>query len=443
VKSPHPNTTETIDQVVASSLCTRCGACVGVCPHKAITWDRLFFPQTNEKCNHCGICLKVCGGKEVDFPGFCRLHYGKDEDLTANAIGPLRYSVATCCTDEQVRQAGSSGGLASQIVISLLAQSEIDGAVMVGFAADNPLRPEARIVRNREEVLACAQSKYTLFPVAHVYGEIAKVPGKYAVVGLPCQIHSLFRWMDMNHRLRERVVLIIGLFCHANLGPEVVGDVLGVKGLSPEDIGKFEFRGGTWPGGIRAHLRDGTIIPLHKGDIKDGAFNYLNKLYIAERCLLCTDFSAELSDIAVSDPWLRDPQGNYLFQGGWSVGHVRTERGHLALRAMIDRGELESRELPAGIVEKNNRSLTHYKKRGVFIRLERRRLQGRPVPEYHLTPPPLAFADRSREFVHRLSLLGRRPAGLRRMLLRFGLSDMGWHLGRCKAHLKKWNHRLF
>ena len=379
---------------------------------------------------------------EVDFPRYAERQYGAPQTLTEDAIGPLLYSAAAYSTDPKVRAAGSSGGLAGQIVISLLDRGEIDGAVLVGYSQEDPLQPLARIARRRSEVLGCSQSKYSLFPVAHVYAEMIRTPGRYAVVGLPCQIHSLYRWQDIERRLLDRVVLIIGLFCHANLDPEVIPDLLLLKGLRKDDVARLEFRGGRWPGGIRAVLKDGSVIPLHQGDIKDGAFNYLNRLYIAKRCLLCIDFSAELSDIAISDPWLRDERGEYMFRDGWSLAHVRTMRGDRILRAMLERKEIVTQQVERSLVVKNNRAITQHKKRGAFIRILRRRKRGRPIPEYRINPPNLSAGDYAHEWAYQVSLFGRYMGWPRPVLLRLAFSSIGRQFSRLKAAIKQWKYRI-
>lgn len=434
--------TSNIDEVVSSGLCTRCGACYGICSQDAVRWDENFFPHSNEKCNKCGNCLRVCGGREVDFPRYVMKHYGKPHVLTENAIGPVLYSMACHSTDPEIRRKGASGGIVSQILISLIQNHEIDGALVSGFSPDNPLQPRAVIAKSREDILKCVQSKYTLFPVSHLYSEIAAATGKYAVVGLPCQLHSMFRWMEVNPKLYEKVALIIGLFCHANLEKEALYDLLKIRKILPDNVHLLEFRGGEWPGRIQVVLKNGDTVPLHSGDIKDGAFNYLNKLYIARRCLLCTDFSAELSDIAVSDPWLRDNRGEYMFHGGWSVAHIRTERGQGIIRKMIRDSEITAEEVDSETIIRNNKSLTQYKKRGAFIRLERLKRKGRAFPEYHLQPPAISLMNRLREYLFQVSLAGMYVRLLRQPVLRILFSPLGEGIMLCKKRVKKLKYQF-
>ena len=430
-----------IDSVVGSVLCTRCGACYGVCPQGSINWNEDLFPYTTDKCTNCGLCLKVCGGIEVDFPKYTKKIYSTPQSLTSNAIGPVLYSEAAYSVNKTIRSKSSSGGLVSQILVSLLEWNMIDGAVVVGFSEKNPLEPEARIARSYDDVIQCSQSKYSLFPVCHIYEEIIKTPRRYAVVGLPCQIHSLFRWQEISEELGERVVLVIGLFCHMNLEPAAIYDILNIKKIRKDDIERLEYRGGKWPGGIRVTLKDGSIIPLHKGNIKDGAFNYLNKLYVAERCLLCTDFSAELSDISISDPWIRDENGRYLLEGGWSLAHIRTVRGDNVFTRLKASKSIVSKRIDASLVIKSNRSMTNHKKRGAFIRINRLIKKGRPYPEYFLKPPQLVFSDYIREILFQMSLVGWHLKKLRKPLLRIAFSAAGGFIGYIKEIVQRWRHR--
>ncbi len=433
-----------INDVVAFELCTRCGACGGVCPQDAIAWDSDYFPTVTETeaCTGCQLCLAVCGGLEVNFPVLSQLHYGALQNFTHNAIGPIINSVVAHSTNEIVRKKGASGGLASQIVISLLENGEIDGAVVVGFSANDPLKPVAQIAKTREQVLACAQSKYFIFPVAHVYSEIIRSPGRYAVVGLPCQLHSLFRWQQISKKLRERIALKVGLVCHANLDPVVIKDLLKVKRVKKEEIAMFEFRGGRWPGGICVTKKDNSVVPLHKWGIKDGAFNYLNKLYVSDRCLLCIDYSAELSDVSIADPWLRDKRGDYIFRGGWSLAHIKTERGNRVLTMLEQKGDINVQQVDHKLVVRNARAMTYHKKRGAFIRLKKKAQNGMPVPDYHISPPSLTLHDHFREHIYQITLIGKKIRLLRKPLLRLAFSRYGDLFSQFKMKIKKWKYRF-
>ena len=88
------------------------------------------------------------------------------------------------------------------------------------------------IARTREAILGAMKSKYAISPTNSVYSELIKVPGRYALVGLPCQIHGYVKAAELDERLKERVVLTIGLYCHAAIEHEafeVIWEALGDK----------------------------------------------------------------------------------------------------------------------------------------------------------------------------------------------------------------------
>lgn len=54
-----------IGNVINESLCTGCGACIQICPIKAIKMkpndEGFLYPEINEsQCTHCELCKKVC-----------------------------------------------------------------------------------------------------------------------------------------------------------------------------------------------------------------------------------------------------------------------------------------------------------------------------------------------------------------------------------------------
>ena len=116
-----------------------------------------------------------------------------------------------------------------------------------------------------------------------------------------------------DQRIRERVVLTIGLFCHAAIEHEafeIIWDSLGAK---KDRAVKFVSRIGKHPGAPHIELDDGSMHPVYFGN-KRGfrpssmeMINILYRLYTPERCLTCFDGLAEFADIAVGDPWMAPP----------------------------------------------------------------------------------------------------------------------------------------
>ena len=69
------------------------------------------------------------------------------------------------------------------------------------------------ICRSPAEVAGCRGSKYDVVAVNTLLRTVLDEPGRYVLVGLPCHIQGLRLAQRRSRRLRERVVLALGIFC--------------------------------------------------------------------------------------------------------------------------------------------------------------------------------------------------------------------------------------
>ena len=87
------------------------------------------------------------------------------------------------------REQGSSGGMVSWVAAELLRTGAVDGVAHV--TAEDPASGHFfryRISRSPDEVGRGAKSRYYPVELSGVLREIRAVPGRYAIVGLPCFI---------------------------------------------------------------------------------------------------------------------------------------------------------------------------------------------------------------------------------------------------------------
>lgn len=401
-------------------LCTRCGTCGGICPTGAIEVREDFYPSLiAEKCTACGLCAKVCPGGSVDFNVLSQRLFGsefKNEKYTG------RYLEAYIghSTDDDIRSGASSGGVVTQLLVHLLETGSIKGAIVVAMDEENPLVGKAYIARNRQELMPSRQSKYTIVPVNRVLAEIREDEGPYALVGLPCHVHGFRKWANLNRKLEKIVPIVIGLYCVTNLEPVVTADLLKIAGLTNSHVTGFEFRGGEWPGQIRARDENGKYHALHYSNFKDGAINYLTRLYSPTRCKLCTDGSAEFADISVADGWTRGNNGKYLYHR-MSTILVRTEQGRKILKSAVDSGVLFVQSIDHDSIYRTHIGLQKQKKRDAPARIERLRRKGRIVPEYNMRWEGTLSDSLHERFSSLVMLLGKFPF-LRFMVLKLLLS---------------------
>ena len=129
----------------------------------------------------------------------------------------------------------------------------------VGLDAENPLRAVGVVCRTPHEVAACRGSKYNVVPVNSLLRHVLDEPGRYILVGLPCHIQGLRLAQRRSRRLRERVVLSLGIFCGLTNEPRATEVAALQAGIDPDELAGVSYRGPGWPGGMRLQARDGRV----------------------------------------------------------------------------------------------------------------------------------------------------------------------------------------
>jgi len=360
---------KTVKSVVKKNLCTGCGTCVALCPNEAIKLTinekkGIYVPELNEeKCNNCGICYEICPGHEVDFKQLNLEIFGKEpEDIL---IGNYLNCYIGHSTDHDIRYNSASGGLVTQLLIFALEEGIIDGALVTRMKKDNPLEPEPFIARNKEKIIEASKSKYCPVPANVALKEIleSEEGERFAVVGLPCHIHGIRKAEQINKKLREKIVLHIGIFCsHVPnfLGTELLLERMNIK---REEVIKLDYRGEGWPGSMKICLKDRELLLL----LPDyWGFVGLD-FFTPNRCLMCSDGVCELADISFGDAWLPELSDDKI---GKSIIISRNEIGEQLLQAMKFKNKVEINKIGAKQVIQSQQSTLYSKKKNLNSRIK-------------------------------------------------------------------------
>ncbi len=388
-----------IAEIVQEDLCVRCGACVAICPTDALAVGRKSYPYSPDpqRCTDCQLCVKVCPGHEVDFPRLTEKVFRLAYDSTL-PHGFFKAAYVGHASDTSIRERGSSGGVATQLLIYLLEKGEINGAIVVVMDQETPWKAKAMVARTKEDILQGAQSKYVVVAVNEALREIKRDQGTFALVGLPCHLHAFRKLEEINRSWSRRIPITIGLYCHMTLEEEATLDLAEIAGVSLGQIKHLEYRGGPWPGGVKAKLKNREYKSLHYADIRNGAYNYLHRIYYPQRCLYCLDAACELADISLADPWINSDQGGWKYPGGWSVILERTERGSKLLFQASHEEAIVLKKIPAEELS-HHADMALAKKRRALVKLYQLKEKGKSFPDYHLDIPKLPLRDRLREYL--------------------------------------------
>jgi len=400
-----PRALRSLAQIIENDLCHRCGSCIGICPTNVLGTDDEEYPTVKNlsACTDCDLCVKVCPGDEFDYPAAAKEMFGEVPDVK-DVYGTFVNGYLAHSADPEIRMLSTSGGFISQLLIGLLEQGLIDGALVIAADPETKFKGIPFIARTREEIFKATKSKYAIVPTNAAFKEVREVPGRYAMVGLPCQIHGYHKAKELDKRIRDRIVLTIGLLCHAAIEHDPLKILFENLGEQRQEVERFIYRVEKHPGSSYAVMKNGNYVPVLFPKAKTyqptaiEMMNILYRLYTPKRCMTCYDSMVELADIAVGDPWMPVPGDGLDFHQGFSYLVTRSDRGEKALHAVNGAGKLNLLKLSHKAARTSNLAMGTEKRRRAFRLLRTRERQGLPVPNYGFEIPEMNGPNHLKHF---------------------------------------------
>jgi coenzyme F420 hydrogenase subunit beta len=243
--------------------------------------------------------------------------------------------------DDSVYQRSQSGGAVTALLLALMQEGRIGGAVTVVMAAGTPPRPAGLIGRNRDDLLAAQGSKYCPVPILSTLKVLEGEGKPVALVCLGCHVHGLRNILERNPDLGKKVGPVIGLICDRVMASSAIDYLVWRSGINHREKSTLEYRSKKWrgyPGDVRVvgeTDKESFLPDKERKRIKD--------FFTPARCRLCFDKMNVLSDVTVGDPWGID---DFDKARGESVIIARTQSGLQAVKAATRTGYLDLREIP-------------------------------------------------------------------------------------------------
>ncbi|MCK4454394.1 Coenzyme F420 hydrogenase/dehydrogenase, beta subunit C-terminal domain, partial [Candidatus Parcubacteria bacterium] len=377
-----------------------------------------------EKCNNCGICYEVCPGHEVDFKGLNLEIFGKEPENVL--IGNYLNCYVGYSTDHDIRYNSASGGLITQLLIFALEEGIINGALVTRMKKDKPLEPEPFIARTREEIIEASKSKYCPVPANIALKKIlnSEEGEKFAVVGLPCHIHGIRKAEQINKKLKEKIVLHLGIVCNHPPSFSATEFLLKKIKIKKEEVTKLDYRGEGWPGGMTITTKNGNnfFVPHWSSDYWGGIFG---SFFFPLRCTLCNDKICRLSDMSFADAWTPELMKND--DVGTSLVISRNEIFEEILNKAIFKEKIELKKVDKNIPLQSQG--LYVVKKQLKARIKILRMFGKKIPVYHQDLLDSSFSDyyHALSFYFRSCFLSKRYFWSLISLYRFSLKKASYY----------------
>lgn len=335
--------------------------------------DQGLRPLVNSaKCRKCGECVNVC-------PGIWSVHEHHFNSETIPQLrrswGPVLEVLEGYAANPEIRYKGSSGGVATALALFCLENEQISGVLHISAKPEAPLQNVPVFSKSREELLACAGSRYSPAAPCEKLNWVDVSDSPCVFIGKPCDVVALRKSQTVNSNLNKKVGLTIGIFCAGTPTTKGTYKLLDALGVKPEQVEHLRYRGCGWPGMTTVKVRGSE--QTHHMTYEESWGGILSK-YAQLRCRLCPDSTGEFADISCGDAWYREVGSG---EPGRSLVLVRTERGHRILHKAMESGYIELERVQPEVLAASQKALLN-KRQNLFGRLLAMRILRVPVPKY-------------------------------------------------------------
>jgi len=306
------------EAVIDDGRCIQCGTCVAACPSDSIGIGEDDLPELVKMCTGCSLCWDFCPRGGLRYERQWKITGG--EDNVKGAGDPItEYSAKV---EDEWRGGAQDGGVVTSVLIHLLEEGEIDGALIATESDEEEWKAESFLATTPEELI---ENTGTIYNQTMALGNLnldqwehaLDVPledASLALVGTPCEIEGIraiqdFEWEYGSQEEGVRAIeYTIALMCTKNFNYwRLMGDLIeDERGIDREDIGKMDVLHGK----MMAWDKAGEMI------LEEDVENFHDAAL--KGCDECADFTGYCADLTVGSVGSSDEYSSVI---------VRTEQG--------------------------------------------------------------------------------------------------------------------
>jgi len=397
------------NDMVRSGICIGCGSCSAQAKPSNVQMRFDAYGELKPSGSHEWI-----KSKSEQFSNTCPFSpIAKDEtELAQNLFPETKHSdvysgrfqsaYVGYAAEEDFRAQGSSGGMVTWVATELLRKGLIDGVAHV-IASDDPQKDgnyfHYRISKNENEIREGAKSRYYPVELSSVLKTIAEIPGRYAVVGIPCYIKAVRLLQQNNPIFRDRIKYTLGLFCGHMKSARFVESFAWQMDVPAKEIAKVEFRykdpsrPANWYNAMLT-LKNGQVVRKDWWHLADGDWGA--GFFMNNACNFCDDVTSETADVSFGDAWVEP----YSSDGkGTNVVVIRSAEIQNIVDSAIKEGRLHLQEVDGKFVEQTQAAGFRQRREGLSYRLTWATKKIQPLKR---VLPDSSMATRQRKLIYRV-----------------------------------------
>ena len=314
--------------VIDADRCVQCGVCVAACPTDSIGIGSDDLPELVKMCTGCSLCWDFCPRGGLQYEATWKIS-GNGNGHRGNGLGHVEESF-TAKVDPDIVGV-QDGGFVSALLISLLENDEIDGALLARESASERWKGEAFLATTPEEVRECAGSFYNqTLALGHVDFKGYDLPPnpRIAVVGTPCEIEGIkamqARPWTWGTSQVEAITLTIALLCTKSFNYEklMLEEIRDKRDVDLDTVGRVDIIRGKL---IVQDLEGETIFEEPIRDFHGAAL---------KGCDECADFMGHAADISVGSVGSADGYSSVLIRSEEGLAAFEHVKGSLLTRPL-------------------------------------------------------------------------------------------------------------
>ena len=336
--------------LIESSICTGCGACINICPYQRSYEDNLIIL---DQCNiENGMCYEFCPRTFINLTELQSFFFDHD-DLTPE-IGAAKSFYIARANDQNLRKKTQHGGTVTALMQLALQEKIIETAVV--SKSNDFLLPNPVSIKTADGLRSFGKSNFCVSPTLAEVNRIMKEDSSsIGVVATPCQSLSLYKAkrksMESNKFNYNRLKLVIGLFCGWALSWNKLCHLLNQKGVDTTSIESIDILPSKYQ--IMEIITSKGIFQIPIEEVK---------LCIRPSCGYCFDMTSEFSDISVGSARL---PGGWNESKEWNLIIVRSKLGQQLIELAKSKNTLEFSEINENNIAKIKVAAMQKKKRAV------------------------------------------------------------------------------